>query len=377
MIFAAEILFFATALFYLDINAQIAPSTGSASIAGGSQNDYFSWEIKPGDVSPEFLQTWNYEADRPALQPQAVQKQIRVVYLVPSDKTFRSDYRSAIAEELLHLQEFYRTELGNGYTFSLRSPIVEVYLTPHPSAWYSTNQSGSSSPHYIWFWENALVDGFTLTGGRSNDPNNRWLYYVDADVGCGQVIGGTNGVAVMAANDMRGLVGEQNVPSCSGEPPDNAGRFRWIGGVGHELAHSFSVPHPPGCGGPGPFYGCTGGAFAANSLMWVCYAFYPNTYFLPENKTQLLGSGFFSNFVLVSGRVLRPGGRGIFNAQVSATDENGGVKYARANPFGYYRFLGLTSGRTYTIRAEHKLYQFDPRQFVPSQNVNDLDFISR
>lgn len=371
-------MFLVAALLLPEVKAQIAPSSGSESSARDSQDDYFSWEVKPDHVRPDFLKTWNYDDDRPTLlQPLAATKQIRLVYLVPSDKALRSDYISAIAEELLHLQEFYRTELGNGYTFSLRSPMVDVYRTPHASTWYSTNQSGPNSPHYIWFWENALVEGFNLSGGRTNDPNYRWLYYVDADVGCGQVIGGINGVAVMAANDMRGLVGEQNVPSCSGELPDNAGRFRWIGGVGHELAHSFNVPHPPGCGGPGPFYGCSGGTFAANSLMWVGYAFYPNTYFLPENKSQLLGSGFFSNLVSVSGRVLRPGGRGIFNALVTAIDETGNVKYARANPLGYYRFRGLTWGRTYTIHALHKTHLFDPRQFTPSQSVSDLDFVSR
>ncbi|HSK70319.1 MAG TPA: BACON domain-containing carbohydrate-binding protein, partial [Pyrinomonadaceae bacterium] len=218
---------------------------------------------------------------------------MRVVYLAPSDKAIRNDYKAAVAEAINHLQGFYKQELDNNYAFSLNSTVVEAYQTTHTASWYSTNQSRPNASQSSWFWENALADGFQLTGGGFNDPNNRWIFYIDADSACGQVIGGTSGVALLAANDFRGLIGEQNIPSCSNQSPDTGGKYRWIGGLGHELGHSFNLPHPPGCGGSGPNYGCAGGAFAANSLMWVGYAFYPNTYFLPEDKTALLNTGFF------------------------------------------------------------------------------------
>lgn len=54
------------------------------------------------------------------------QKEVRVVYLVPSDRTIRQDYVSAIQSAIVHLQAFYQGQLGSGFAFSLHSPIVEV-----------------------------------------------------------------------------------------------------------------------------------------------------------------------------------------------------------------------------------------------------------
>jgi|GEM_PF-3391385 len=255
------------------------------------QQDPFSWEIKSGDIDPEFLQKWNWNYLFDSL---SAGKEVRVIYLVPSNKAIRNDYKAALSDAVLNLQDFYKRELGNNRTFSLHSPVIEVYQTSNPASWYSTNPSRPTAPQSNWFWENALNDGFALTGGRFNDPNNRWVYFIDADTGCGQIIGGNAGVALMSANDLRGLVGEQNISACPSQSPDNGGRNRWIGGFGHELAHTFNVPHPPGCGGGSPNYGCTGGALAANSIMWVGYASYPNTYFLEDDKRILLNSGFFS-----------------------------------------------------------------------------------
>ena len=50
------------------------------------------------------------------------------------------------------------------------------------------------------------------------------MFYMDADFGCHQMIGGTSGVALVGANDLRGLSGETYVPFCSHEP---AYRFTW------------------------------------------------------------------------------------------------------------------------------------------------------
>ena len=212
------------------------------------------------------------------------QKEVRVVYLVPSDRTVRPEYVSGIRSAIVHLQAFYQSQLGNGFAFSLHSPIVEVFQTSHAAAFYSTGDNASQ----IGFWSSVLGDGFALSGGAFNDPNNRWIYYVDADPACGQVVGGTSGVALLPANDLRGLTGQPNVPPCSGQPPDLNGICRWVGGLGHELGHAFGLPHPPGCDQGS----CSD--FAAHSLMYLGYIDYPNTYFLEEDKTALLATGFFS-----------------------------------------------------------------------------------
>jgi hypothetical protein len=212
------------------------------------------------------------------------QKEVRVVYLVPSDRTIRQDYVSAIQSAIVHLQAFYQGQLGSGFAFSLHSPIVEVFQTSHAASFYSTGGNATQ----IGFWNSVLGDGFALSGGGFNDPNNRWIYYVDADPICNQVTGGTSGVALLPANDLRGLTGQPNVPPCTGQQPDLNGPCRWVGGLGHELGHAFGLPHPPGCD-QGT---CT--EFARRSLMYLGYIEYPNTYFLDEDKSALLATGFFS-----------------------------------------------------------------------------------
>lgn len=55
--------------------------------------------------------------------------------------------------------------------------------TPHAADYYASNPAGDD--HSLWYWNNALADGFTLTGGQFFDPENRWIFYLDADGACG------------------------------------------------------------------------------------------------------------------------------------------------------------------------------------------------
>ncbi len=272
--------------------AQTQPSRSSEIKFDNLNRNPFSWEIKPDDINPQFLRKWDYNFNVPSLQSQESNtQQIRFIYLVPSDKPVRDDYKAAIADAALHLQDFYQKELGNSYAYSLHTPVVEAYRTPNSASWYSTHPSSPSSQQAGWFYENLLNDGFNLSGGRFNDPNNIWIYFIDADPGCGQYIGGTSGIATLSGNDPRGLTGEQNVPRCPDtEQPDRGGKYRWIGGLGHELGHALGLPHPPGCDQGN----CTSGTNAYSSLMYAGYGDYPNTYFLPQDKQTLLNTVFFS-----------------------------------------------------------------------------------
>lgn len=220
---------------------------------------------------------------------QGTPKQVRAIYLVPADKQFREEYRAGIERAMRQLQAWYRTEL-NGSTFALHSPVVEVHVTSHTSDWYRDNPTSSFAGN---FWENTISDGFALTGGFFDDPNNRWLYFIDADPKCTQYIGATHGVALLAANDLRGLTGGQNIPPCASDPPDNGGRCRWVGGLGHELGHTFDLPHPPTCEDNNPATSCPG-----STLMYFGYASFPNTYLLDSDKSKLLASPFFSRLDL-------------------------------------------------------------------------------
>ncbi len=160
---------------------------------------------------PSFRRKQSERANSEAAPSVQGSKQVHMIYLVPADKSFRADYQNAIANAISDLQSFYRNQLGNGYAFALHSPIIEVYQTPHPAAFYSTGNNSRPGG----FFESLLADGFALTGGGFNDPNNRWVFYIDADQICGQYIGGNAGVALLAANDFRGLT---NHPTCRSAP---------------------------------------------------------------------------------------------------------------------------------------------------------------
>ena len=316
-------------------------------------------------ANPSFRRKQKESARVEATPPAQGTRQVRVIYLVPSDKSPRDDYQNEVAKAISDLQRFYRDQLGGGLAFSLHSPAVEVYQTPHAAAFYSTGDNARAGG----FFEGVLADGFALTGGGFNDPNNRWVFYVDADPACGQYIGGTQGVALLAANDLRGLTGQANVPACPNEFPDTFGVNRWVGGLGHELAHTFNVPHPPGCDAGH----CTGGSLAANSLMWTGYALYPNTYLLDEDKTQLLATNFFNVLSLdpsahygVGGHVASADNTPLAGATVTLDGTQASVT-SDAN--GDFSFAGLPSGGNYTVSVSKAGYRFTPSSIL----FNNLD----
>jgi hypothetical protein len=204
---------------------------------------------------------------------------VRVVYLVPADRPVRSDYIAAIASGVRRLQQWLPGAMGNGKSFRLLPQPVEYFVTPHPEAYYR----GDGAPGFGFFFRTE-ADGFALTGGRLNDPENIWIFYIDAEAACGQAAGnGGQGRAIMARGDLDGLL--------DGRPYDRCGAYfefpieRWIGGMGHELGHALGLPHPPGCDAGLPT--CPGDA-----LMWAGYAIWPNTYLLPSEKAVLDASPF-------------------------------------------------------------------------------------
>ncbi len=106
-------------------------------------------------------------------------------------------------------------------------------------------------------------------------------------------------------------------------------------------------------------------------------------------KVEAVGNIFFdinnANFeitaptaanVSVSGRVVSSSGRGISNGIVTSTDQNGEVRTARTNSFGYYRFNEVEVGQTYVLNVRHKRYQFSPRVVSVSEDISGFDFIA-
>ena len=77
--------------------------------------------------------------------------------------------------------------------------------------------------------------------------------------------------------------------------------------------------------------------------------------------------------VTVAGRVMN-GKRGIANAQVYLTDQNGETKTAHTNSFGYYQFLEVGVGKTYTINILSKRYLFSPKVITINEELAELNF---
>lgn len=212
---------------------------------------------------------------------------VHVVYLVPTDREEVPAYTATLEQAIRHLQVWYRDETG-GETFEVSAPIVEVLSTSHEADHYATHDGGGD--FYLRFWDNVLADAFPLTDGGFNDPEHVWLYYIDADNGCNQLGGGaTSGVAVLPANDLRGLADEPRIRDCPDEQPDMAPRCRWVGGLGHELGHAFGLAHPGACEDVSPDTVCPDDA-----LLWTGYTVFPDAFLTEPDLAELETSPFFA-----------------------------------------------------------------------------------
>jgi hypothetical protein len=81
--------------------------------------------------------------------------------------------------------------------------------------------------------------------------------------------------------------------------------------------------------------------------------------------------------VFISGRVTRSTGTGIGNVIVYLLDPVGGNRLAVTNPFGYYQFDNVLTGRTYSMGARSRLYTFPAAVSVtPGGNITDQNFVA-
>jgi hypothetical protein len=128
-------------------------------------------------------------------------KKVHLVYLVPSDKTTQSAYVDGLERGAKNLQVWWKNTMGNGKTFSLASPVVEVYQTNHDSAWY--NRVRETTESTVDYYYNMMDDASAFAGAYSGDPNNVWLVYLDAQPRCGSVTGALSTYAGFPANDRR------------------------------------------------------------------------------------------------------------------------------------------------------------------------------
>lgn len=79
----------------------------------------------------------------------------------------------------------------------------------------------------------------------------------------------------------------------------------------------------------------------------------------------------------VRGRVLSADGRGVRNAQVTATTATGRGISVTTGPLGAYEMNGLTLGETYTIKVTSRRFTFAPRTVTLTDSATvDVDFVA-
>lgn len=210
---------------------------------------------------------------------------VRVVYLVPSDRTPDPEYTSVLAQATHHFRRWLYEQLGDR-TFRLNDPVVEVYQTTHPASWYQGDRSFSD------LFYQAAADGFATVGtGRYLDPNFIWVFAVDADAACNQCeTCGAAGVAVLAASNLRGLAGRKQPDSCGKQP-----RFdppcQFAGILGHSVGQALGMDYADVCQRGLPL--CwEGNEPPGYSLSELGYLYYPRTWLLHEDVALLVISPF-------------------------------------------------------------------------------------
>ena len=77
--------------------------------------------------------------------------------------------------------------------------------------------------------------------------------------------------------------------------------------------------------------------------------------------------------VSISGRVSN-GRRGVSRAVVHITDQEGKIRTARTNMFGYYQFTDIEVGQSLIVNVFHKRYQFDTQVVAVNENLLNLNF---
>ncbi len=207
-------------------------------------------------------------AVRLGLAESSQDKTVRVVYLVSHDRQVSTNYRRAVEHAIRDLQVWYSRQL-NGPTFRLHNPVVEVAHSSQPADWFYSHPNGANRDD--WGYNNALAEAGRLLGAKLNDPHSVWVIYSDGPGNKGR---GGSGVTCLPEDDLLGLIGQH---------PTQKDPKRWIGGLGHELGHTFGLPHPADT------------IRDADAIMWAgFYGKYPDQCYLTESdKSILLQSPFF------------------------------------------------------------------------------------
>ena len=201
---------------------------------------------------------------------------VRVIYAAPEDRPFRADASFRISQAVVHAQSWFRRELG-GLTFELYDTTPEFCQMTGDSEYYSHGH----------VWEKVVEGVKHCAAVGFETPGTSWFVFVDAQERCGEpheVGRGEKGLAMVPRHDLEVLVNPGTYETCNGT--SSRTRLSVYGGFAHELAHTFGVPHPPGCDERLPH--CD-----TEALMRLGFNEYPDTYLRPDEKELLMRSRFF------------------------------------------------------------------------------------
>jgi uncharacterized delta-60 repeat protein len=148
-----------------------------------------------------------------------------------------------------------------------------------------------------------------------------------------------------------------------------------------------------------PGFGIGGRSVVPMNVGGNNYAYAGNQAFQPDGN--IVAAGSFENYysdsheyialtridggpstapaeVSVSGRVMKPNGRGISRAQLTFVDDVGNTRYAQANKTGYYRSPLLHASLNYRISVSAMLFTFaQPTQAIfVTGNLTGINFVS-
>ena len=258
-------------------------SLAASGITGGCGN---GTGFCPGrDTSRAHMATFIHRALNPSSSDR--QHVVRVLYAVPSDREFRSDYSQAIRRATEHIRWWYQQQL-DGLTFSLKAPLPEKCQMSQPHDFYA---------RYSW---QRVLNGVQHCAPAADTPDLAWVVFADVVHECGpggweqgydQLGRGGHGLTILTRWDLQGLTGEAGqYYYCDGDNlagPFNERPGRWFGGIAHELGHAFGLPHPPGCDEGLPT--CDEPALMQNG-----YQTYPDTYLRDDDKASLRASPFIT-----------------------------------------------------------------------------------
>lgn len=191
------------------------------------------------------------------------QRPVKVLYMFPTDRPVNGAYLAAVRHAIADVQQWFKQHLI-GRTFHIAS--VEIFPLQHGADYYK-------------------VDSWRLIQAEVQ-PSSSFVYVVYADVvrEChappAQRLGAAiPGLTILPRQDMDGLCGLPYFDECGRQyhyPPS-----RYIGGLAHELGHTFGLSHP---------------ADDQAALMWTGYVNYPNTYLRSVEKESLLNHPAFDTW---------------------------------------------------------------------------------